>query len=307
MIPAGRFGIGSRALDMPSRLPRLDDAETLRTLVRDLREGVYVADRAGNVLDANSAFLALLGAPSLASLEGRTLRELAVDPARHEAALELLTREGSIRDFELEIRGAGGDVRTVIDSAVRATDPATGEVLIHGVLIDVTDRKRHEQRLLDQSLRDPLTGCFNRRFLNEFGRRHAEGSEPDADWGCIMVDLDYFKQYNDEFGHEAGDAVLNRVARFLMRQTRAEESAVRMGGDEFLLLLDGADDSATEFAARRLQASADRELIVPFSMGWAAREEGEALERTIARADQMLLKARVKARSGERPRLVLPA
>jgi diguanylate cyclase (GGDEF)-like protein len=122
-----------------------------------------------------------------------------------------------------------------------------------------------------------------------------------------MVDLDYFKQYNDEFGHEAGDAVLNRVARFLMRQTRAEESAVRMGGDEFLLLLDGADATATEFAARRLQATADRELIVPFSMGWAAREDGETLERTIARADQLLLKARGRSRSGERPRLVLPA
>lgn len=82
---------------------------------------------------------------------------------------------------------------------------------------------------------------------------------------------------------------------------------MRMGGDEFLLLLDGADATATEFAARRLQATSDRELIVPFSMGWAARENGETLERTIARADHELLKARGRSRSGERPRLVLPA
>ena len=93
------------------RLPRLDDAETLRTLVRDLREGIYVADRVGNVLDANPAFLALFGASSLAGLEARTLGELAADPARHEAALEILGREGAIRDFELEIRGAEGEVR----------------------------------------------------------------------------------------------------------------------------------------------------------------------------------------------------
>jgi diguanylate cyclase (GGDEF)-like protein/PAS domain S-box-containing protein len=294
---------------MTSPLSRLDEAETLRALVRDLREGIYVTDRAGNVLDANPAFLGMFGVSSLAELRARNVVDLVVDPARRAAELEILHRDGVIRDFEMEIRRADGALRTVIDSATCASDPETGETFYHGILIDITDRKRLEQRLLDQSLRDPLTGCFNRRFLNEFERRHQDASHPafSGTWGCIMVDLDYFKQYNDEFGHEAGDNVLNRVARFLMRQTRAEESAVRMGGDEFLLLLDGADAAATEFAARRLQTSADRELLVPFSIGWASREAGEALERTIARADQRLLKARGDSRSGERPRLVLPA
>jgi diguanylate cyclase (GGDEF)-like protein/PAS domain S-box-containing protein len=294
---------------MPSRLSRLDEAETLRGLVRDLREGIYVTDRAGNVLDANPAFLEMFGVSSLAELRAHKVGELVVDVAQREAELEILHRDGAIRDFELEIRRADGGLRTVIDSATCARDPRTGEVFYHGILIDITDRKALEKRLLDQSLRDPLTGCFNRRYLHAFERGHEASSQPSfvGTWGCIMVDLDYFKQYNDEFGHEAGDAVLNRVARFLMRQMRAEEAAVRMGGDEFLLLLDGADATATEFAARRLQVNADRELIVPFSMGWAAREDGEALERTIARADQMLLKARGRTRSGERPRLAAEA
>ena len=294
---------------MHGRLSRLDDAETLRGFVRDLREGIYVTDRDGRVLDANGAFLAMFGVSSLDELRASRAADLVVDVARREAELALLHRDGAVRDFELEIRRAGGEVRTVIDSATCVTDPETGEVFYHGILIDITDRKLLEQRLLDQSLRDPLTGCFNRRYLNTFERRHASGSHSSFSgaWGCIMVDLDYFKQYNDEFGHEAGDAVLNRVARFLLRQTRAEESAVRMGGDEFLLLLDGADAAATEFAARRLQSTADRELLVPFSMGWAAREDGETLEQTIARADQALLKSRGRTRSGERPRLVLPA
>ena len=294
---------------MPSRLSRLDDAETLRGLVRDLREGIYVTDRDGRVLDANRAFLAMFGASSLDELRACKAADLVVDVSRREAELAVLHRDGAVRDFEMEIRRAGGEVRTVIDSATCVKDPETGEVFYHGILIDITDRKLLEQRLLDQSLRDPLTGCFNRRYLNEFGRRHASETHPSfsGTWGCIMVDLDYFKLYNDEFGHEAGDAVLNRVARFLMRQTRAEEAAVRMGGDEFLLLLDGADADATEFAARRLQSTADRELIVPFSMGWAAREDGETLEKTIARADQALLKSRGRTRSGERPRMVLPA
>jgi diguanylate cyclase (GGDEF)-like protein/PAS domain S-box-containing protein len=293
---------------MSSRLSRLDETETLRRFVRDLREGIYVSDRAGNVLDANPAFLEMFGVSSVQELGRRSAEERLVDPARREAGLDVLRREGAIRDFEFDIRRADGSVRTVIDSATSATDPETGAVFTHGILIDITDRKRLEQRLVDQNLRDPLTGCFNRRFLDEFERRHADDTAPfDGSWGCIMLDLDHFKQYNDEFGHQAGDAVLNRVARFLMRETRAEESAVRMGGDEFLLLLDGADAPATEFAARRLQSSAEGDLLVPFSMGWAAREEGEPLERTIARADERMLKARGDSRSGERPRLVLPA
>jgi diguanylate cyclase (GGDEF)-like protein len=181
-------------------------------------------------------------------------------------------------------------------------DSETGEVFIQGILIDITDRKRLEDRLLDQTLRDPLTGCWNRRYLDEFSARHANSA---GSWGCIMIDIDHFKKYNDDFGHEAGDSALNRVARFLMRATRAEEATVRMGGDEFLLLLDGAGAPATENASRRLELMAERELLVRFSLGWAARENDEALEKTIAHADHRLLRARGLSRSGshERPAL----
>ena len=225
-----------------------------------------------------------------------------VDPSRHEAELLVLERDGAIRDFEFEIRRRDGEIRTVIDTAYRCVDPETGEVYFQGILIDITDRKRLEERLLDQTLRDPLTGCWNRRYLAEFAARHADAG---GTWGCVMVDIDHFKQYNDEFGHEAGDAVLNRVARFLMRTTRAEESTVRMGGDEFLLLLDGADAQPPRARASASMFLADRELLVPFSLGWAAREDGESLEKTIARADHHLLHARGLTRSGERPKFAL--
>jgi GGDEF domain-containing protein len=98
--------------------------------------------------------------------------------------------------------------------------------------------------------------------------------------------------------------VLNRVARFLMRATRAEEATIRMGGDEFLLVLDGAGALATTNASQRLTFMAERELLVPFSLGWAVREDGESLEKTIARADQRLLHTRGLTRSGEHPPLI---
>src|SRR3974390_1676884 len=100
---------------MASRLARLDEVETLRGLVRHLREGVYVTDRAGNVLDANPAFLGMFGGSSLAELS-RHVQDLVVDPVRRAAELEVLQHEGAIRDFEFEIRRADGTTRTVIDS-----------------------------------------------------------------------------------------------------------------------------------------------------------------------------------------------
>jgi diguanylate cyclase (GGDEF)-like protein/PAS domain S-box-containing protein len=287
---------------MPSRFSRLDDAEALRRFVRDLREGIYVTDERGRIVDGNPAFLAMLGVASLEEARQHQSADFLLDPSRREAELLVLERDGAIRDFEFQIRRTDGEIRTVIDTSYRCVDPETREVYYQGILIDITDRKRLEERLLDQTLRDPLTGCWNRRYLAEFVAHHNDSG---GTWGCVMVDIDQFKHYNDEFGHDAGDAVLNRVARFLMRATRAEESTVRMGGDEFLLLLDGADAQSTENTSKRLTFMADRELLVPFSLGWAAREGGESLEKTIARADHRLLHARGLTRSGESPKFVL--
>ena len=287
---------------MPSRFSRLDDAEALRRFVRDLREGIYVTDGRGRIIDGNPAFLTMLGVTSLEEARRHESGDFLVDRSRREAELLVLERDGAIRDFEFQIRRADGEIRTVIDTAYRCVDPETREVYFQGILIDITDRKQLEDRLLDQTLRDPLTGCWNRRYLAEFALRHNDAG---GSWGCVMVDIDHFKHYNDEFGHEAGDAVLNRVARFLMRATRAEESTVRMGGDEFLLLLDEADAQSTGNTSERLTFMANRELLVPFSLGWATRENGETLEKTIARADHRLLHARGLTRSGARPKFVL--
>jgi diguanylate cyclase (GGDEF)-like protein/PAS domain S-box-containing protein len=286
---------------MPSRFSRLDDAEALRRFVRDLRAGIYVTDEEGRIVDGNPAFLEMLGVASLEDARRKSSTDFIVDPSRRAAELGLLERDGTVREFELEIRRGDGEIRTVIDTAYRCVDSGTGEVYTQGILIDITDRKRLEDRLLDQSLRDPLTGCWNRRYLAEFAARHADAG---GSWGCIMVDIDHFKQYNDEYGHDAGDDALNRVARFLMRATRAEESTVRMGGDEFLLLLDGAGAQATESTSQRLMFKAERELLVRFSVGWASREDDESLEKTIARADHRLLRARGLTRSGAHMALV---
>jgi len=211
--------------------------------------------------------------------------------AREMAALE---SEGSVRDIEFQLTRRDGRTRTVVDSAFLSVDPETGEKYCHGILVDITHRKELQTQLLELSIRDPLTGCYNRRYLNTVTRQCE--AQPKGEWGCIYLDIDHFKQYNDRNGHAEGDAILVKMARFLMRHVRAEEAVVRVGGDEFLVVLCDSDEDQTEHVVARLRAAAPASAPVPFSMGWAARRGSESFESTMVRADHQLLAVRVDER-----------
>ena len=279
-----------------SRFRSLADPETLRELCANLREGLYVTDGRGRFLDANPAFLAMLGLGSVEELRTYTADELVVDADRRREELALLERDGSVREFELALRCADDQVALALDTCYlrRATD---GERVYHGIMTDITKRVELDRQMRELSLRDPLTGCYNRRYLVELERRLSEEAEPS--WGCIFIDVDHFKHFNDRYGHQAGDEVLVRMSRFLIRQVRAEEAVVRLGGDEFLVVLAGADQGRTESVARRLQLAALRTAPTAFSLGWASRLAGEPFEKTVNRADQELLAVRVVERSPE--------
>jgi diguanylate cyclase (GGDEF)-like protein/PAS domain S-box-containing protein len=291
--PAAR----ARSSNRPRRR-RLSDPDALRDLFFRLQEGIYITNQRGDILDANPAMLEIFGVRSLRQLKQLRVADLLVEPGMRTKEMELLQRKGSVQKYELQIRRPDGQVRTVIDTAHATRDPRTGEVLYHGILVDITLRKRLESQLHEQSIRDPLTGCFNRRYLADFERRRGRRRH----WGCIVIDIDHFKQYNDRYGHQAGDDVLIRMSRFLMRQTRVEEGVVRTGGDEFVVLLSGADLPTTEATARRLEAAAKSEAPVRFSLGWAARRLGEKLEKTIARADHHMFSVRLRRRVPGRDR-----
>lgn len=282
---------------MTPRYRSLQDLESLRSFVANLREAIYITDRRGNVLDANPAFFQLMGVRSLDDLRNFGANEMVVDPSRRIAELELLERDGFVRDFELQLLRPDGVLLTVLDTMYAVRDSDTGEELYHGILVDITQRKRMEEELRQRSVRDPLTGCFNRRHLADLDEAL---SPTDESWGCLFIDIDHFKTYNDEHGHQMGDNTLIRMSRFLMRQVRAEEPVVRVGGDEFVIVLRGAALGQSQMVAERLRQAALRTAPVPFSLGWAVREPGETLMSTMNRADQNLLAVRVIERTPTR-------
>jgi len=111
---------------------------------------------------------------------------------------------------------------------------------------------RLRETLRSQAIRDPLTGLFNRRYMEESLarelRRSARSHHP---LGAIMLDLDRFKQFNDVFGHEAGDTVLRQLGHFLQTRTRQEDIACRYGGEEFVVIL---PDASVEITRQRAES-----------------------------------------------------
>lgn len=148
---------------------------------------------------------------------------------------------------------------------------------------------------------DALTGSFNRHGL-ELVCPADEVSRPLT---LAMVDIDHFKAINDQHGHAAGDEVLKRVARLLSESVRAEDSVVRMGGEEFLLVLPDLDLHKAVRVTERTRALVEGSVIqtssaavrLTVSSGVAQRQPGEARDETVARADEALYRAKSSGRN----------
>ncbi|MFZ0731406.1 MAG: diguanylate cyclase [Candidatus Sulfotelmatobacter sp.] len=113
---------------------------------------------------------------------------------------------------------------------------------------------RLREALRIQSIRDPLTGLFNRRYLEEALEREVRRAiRSQQSLGMVMLDLDHFKKFNDTHGHEAGDTVLRETAAFLSQWVRAEDAVCRYGGEEFVIILPAASLDATQSRAEDIR------------------------------------------------------
>jgi diguanylate cyclase (GGDEF)-like protein len=164
-----------------------------------------------------------------------------------------------------------------------------------------------QEALRQQSTKDALTGIFNRRYLEEsLEREIRRAARVDQPVGVVMFDLDHFKNFNDTFGHEAGDSVLRELGAFLSRNVRAEDIPCRFGGEEFVLILPGATLEGARSRAERLRSKV-RELtvmhqgksvgMITISVGVGAFPvHGLSVKEVIAAADGALYRAKKDGR-----------
>jgi diguanylate cyclase (GGDEF)-like protein len=174
------------------------------------------------------------------------------------------------------------------------------------IAMALSNLKLHET-LRSQSIRDPLTGLFNRRFMEESLelelRRATRNQRP---LGVIMLDLDHFKHFNDTFGHEAGDTLLRELGTFLQGNIRAEDIACRYGGEEFTLILPEGNAEVTLQRANFLREAIKRLDVkhrnqplgrITASMGVAIfPEHGRTRDALLTASDEALYRSKAEGR-----------
>ncbi len=158
------------------------------------------------------------------------------------------------------------------------------EILIKRLRRQLLDKQDHSFILRNLAMIDPLTGLYNRRFARSERRGHP--------LTVLTLDLNNFKEINDTYGHPAGDQVLQEFASRLNKVIRGSDLAVRLGGDEFLVVLPECTLAQLKLVLQRLGSFEldwqGQKIPVTFSAGWKDYEMGDRPEEMLARADQAL-------------------
>lgn len=278
-------------------------SQFLQAILDALPTPIFVKDRQGLYLGCNRAFSETLG-KQLEDIAGKSVFDLwPTDLAqRYYEADEALMSSGQVQHYEAQISLPSGERRDVMFYKALLRDEQ-GEVAgLVGTLLDITERKTLERSLTTLAELDPLTGLLNRRaifnLMEQLTTPHAVA--------VMMCDLDNFKHINDTYGHFGGDAVLREVARILRAQLRNDDRIARIGGEEFLILLQHTGKREAERVAQRLlrAVSAARikfdlvEIQVTVSIGMAMGEAADAgIINLVRLADDRLYQAKCDGRN----------
>jgi diguanylate cyclase (GGDEF)-like protein/PAS domain S-box-containing protein len=222
----------------------------------------------------------------------------------HEADYRAMTKDGTyvwIRDVVHVVRNEDGTVNSLI-----------------GFMFDISERKKTEERLIslqkeleDLSFKDGLTGVANRRMFDSIMELEWENARRNNQpLSLIMIDIDYFKQYNDHYGHLQGDECLKRVASALnSAATRARDAFARFGGEEFVLVLPETDEASAHKIAERCRSLIFKEqipheksqtgqlLTVSMGVGTITPTHRDEVMSFIEAVDQRLYQAKQRGRN----------
>ena len=214
----------------------------------------------GAYLDCNPAFQNLSGY-TYQEVIGRTSVELGIwaDPRDREKMLDLLNRNGTCSYFETQIHKKNGENASVMISA--SLMDLENEPCILTVTRDLSESRMAENEIKRLAYYDPLTGLPNRRMLLESLRRALTvDRRTSRKRALLFVDLDNFKMLNDTLGHHCGDLLLQEVAHRLASCIRETDTAARIGGDEFVIMIENLSDSP-EDAATQAKNIAEKILV----------------------------------------------
>lgn len=282
-----------------------DSEQRYRSLFEQSMDAIYVVDYDGSNLRANPAWLELFGYTE-DELETLNIADLYANPEDRTPLLRQIARSGLVAD-EVRFKKKDG---TIFDCArtVAARRDADGNIVsFQGIMRDVTEQKRAYDELARLARYDTLTGLLNRRAVLERLEdwlRHVQ--RYGGQFCVIMLDLDHFKQVNDEYGHQVGDHVLAQTADVLRKGVRQTEVVGRYGGEEFLVVLPHTDRKGARVVAERIRSRMEKTAMdngrggtfaITVSLGISAHQREDHVDSLVRRADEALYTAKANGRN----------
>jgi diguanylate cyclase (GGDEF)-like protein/PAS domain S-box-containing protein len=225
---------------------------TLAALVRNASDVIAVVEEDCTITYVSPSASKVIGVDPETLLNTRFTGLLHPDDVDHLLQVIAITPPGGEQPLNVRVRRPGrsqihaeGEIRNLVD------DPSVAGYIV--TVRDVSERRLLEEQLTHQALHDSLTGLANRRLLADrlehSLERRGDRMEPQV---VLFIDLDDFKTVNDSLGHSVGDEVLAKIGASIRGLLRSGDTAARVGGDEFAVLMEGATIADAEIAAQRL-------------------------------------------------------
>jgi len=285
--------------------------ENYSALVTTAPLGIFQTTPQGKFINTNSQMAAYYGYNSPESFLNEITdiaRECYVQSEERERLLTILGKFGHTNNFEAEHKRKDGSIFWASETIMAIKDEDGNIIRMDGFLMDISERKEHEETMRRLAMFDNLTGLPNRvlfddrlkQALSHAGRSHMKVA-------ILYADLDSFKQVNDELGHMAGDIVLKEVSGRFSDCLRTSDTLSRIGGDEFIFILqDVGAKQEIEVVAQRIVDS----MRAPFYIGEKVYrigvsigisifpDGGEEKEKLIRIADEAMYKAKNMGKNG---------
>lgn len=292
---------------VPEGIHELLTNDSVQAVLDCLPMPVFYKSAEGVYLGCNQAFSETLGLAK-EQLIGKTSHQLfpkeQADQYCHYD--DLLFASGGKQTYEGEITSKGGALRFVRFHKTTFNDKSGRVAGLLGVFEDLTEQKVLEKQLLRLASQDPLTSLYNRRAIEEkLQEELALAEEYNRSTAVIMLDLDGFKQLNDNHGHLAGDLLLKSLSSLMREQLRPTDHLGRYGGDEFIIVLPHTPlEQANLYAERLLLAIRQHDFGISSSgvrlgasLGVAASELPVTMDKLISMADSAMYQAKKSGRN----------
>ncbi|MBC2727129.1 diguanylate cyclase [Desulfosporosinus sp.] len=286
--------------------------EFIKTMTNIIPVPLFYKDKNGIYLGCNKAFEEFIGL-NKDEIIGKTVYDISEKNDAETYAnrdRQLLDNPGTTQTYEHEYVNPNNMRKYVIFKKVTYRDSLGNVSGIIGIVNDITEIKERETELTSKTYYDSLTGIFNRRYFDEYVEIEWKKCKRKNEPLClIMLDIDFFKNYNDTYGHQEGDNCLHNVAQEIkLSLLRPSDIAVRYGGEEFVVILPNTKLNGAYRVAERIRqniinrgikhvASAVSD-VVTLSQGIAEMSDiNDTVDKCLRNADQSLYEAKKNGRN----------